>query len=54
MLARFVAILIGLLIAFSVGFSLLASSGGVDSSSGLWVWVKFYREGLRTTLFTGF
>lgn len=28
--------------------------GGSDSSTGLAVWIKFYREGMRAPIFTGF
>lgn len=47
--------LIGLVLAlgiFCFVFFVLARRAEVDAD-GVWIWVRFYREGLRTPLFTG-
>lgn len=54
-MARIAVILVLILVAgFSWLFSACAHGAGVDAGSELWVWVKFYREGLRTPFFSGF
>jgi hypothetical protein len=51
---RFLAIIGIGLILLCTAFYRLANSGGLDPATNLWTWVKLYREGLRTPLFTGF
>jgi|GEM_PF-3339015 len=51
MVKRLIGLILALLGVCFVIF-VLARRGGADST-GLWLWVGFYREGLRTPLFTG-
>src|ERR1700742_564175 len=51
---RFFLIFVVFLIVSSAGFALAASHGGIDQATGLYIWVKFYREALRTPFFSGF
>ena len=50
---RFLLFTIAALTGLFVAFTILIPMGGIDQSTGLYVWVKFYREGMRTPLFTG-
>lgn len=51
---KFLSIVLLVLALSCAAFGWCAYKAGHDPASNLWAWVKFYREGLRTPLFSGF
>ena len=51
---RLVSVLLACLTFLSFSFYCLVVVGGFDHAGDTWIWFKFYREGIRTPVFTGF